>query len=271
MANLRVGAAEVKRPGFPSLPADAHLLYQLVRRDFRTRFTGSALGFAWAIIQPLSLVLLYWFVFTVMIRMPRVVGGSGSDYVLYLISGLLPWIGFSEGITRGTTAIVENGAMVRRLPLKSDLLVVVPNVTAVIFSLIGMALFLGAVIYRGEDLSMLWLLPFALGLQFLLQLGISWILATLYVFLRDVAQVLGFLLSILFYLSPILYRIEGPYEHIFVWNPLTPLLGLFRSALTGAALPGVASIVFLLVAIFVLFSGGLWFFRRARGTMVDLI
>lgn len=271
MANLGIGAAEVKRIGFPRLSSNAHLLYQLVRRDFRTRFTGSALGFAWAVLQPLSLVVLYWFVFTVMIDMTRLGGASGSDYVLYLISGLLPWIGFSEGVMRGTVAVVENGAMVRRLPMKSDLLVVVPNVTASVFSLIGISLFLIAMIYRGGDLSGLWLLPFAVLLQFLLQLGLSWILATLYVFLRDVVQVLGFLLSILFYLSPILYTIEGSFEHIFVWNPLTPLLGLFRSALIGAPLPGVASIVFLLTAIFALFSGGLWFFRRARGTMVDLI
>lgn len=269
MTNLSVGAPEVKRHGIPRLGPDAHLLYQLVRRDFRVRFTGSMLGFAWAVIQPLSLVALYWFVFTVMI--PRVPGASESGYVLYLISGLLPWIGFNEGVMRGTTAIVENAPMVRRLPLKSDLLVVVPNVTAMIFSLIGIGLFVAVLAARGEMSGMLWLLPFAIGLQFLLQLGLSWILSTLYVFLRDVVQVLGFVLSILFYLSPILYRIEGPFQHIFAWNPLTPLLGLFRSALTGEAIPPLASIVFLLAILFVVFSGGLWFFRRARGTMVDLI
>lgn len=270
MANLSAGAAEVKHALVSRLSTDAHLLYQLVRRDFRTRFTGSMLGFAWAVLQPLSLVVLYWFVFTVMIRIPKF-GDGGSDYVLYLISGLLPWIGFNEGIMRGTTAIVENGAMVRRLPFKSDRLVIVPNVTAIVFSLIGLAVFILALAWRREDLSGLWLLPFALTIQFLLQLGISWVLATLYVFLRDVVQVLGFLLSIIFYLSPILYRIEGTLEHIFVWNPLTPLLGLFRSSLIGAPLPGLASIVFLLTVTFVVFSCGLWFFRRARGTMVDLI
>lgn len=271
VANLRIGAAEVKREALGRISSDTHLLYQLVRRDFRIRFTGSALGVFWAVLQPLSLVILYWFVFTVMIPVPRLPGASGSDYVLYLISGLLPWIGFSEGVMRGTTAIVENGSMVRRLPFRSELLVVVPNVTASIFSVIGIGLFAAFLLYEGRSLSGIWLLPFALLLQFMLQLGLAWVLATLHVFLRDVVQVLGFLLSIIFYLSPILYRIEGPFEHIFVWNPLTPLLGLFRSALIGAPLPGVASIVFLMTVIFALFSGGLWFFRRARGTMVDLV
>ena len=209
--------------------------------------------------------------FTVIIDVPRMGGVGGTEYVLYLVSGLLPWMGFGEGVMRGTTAIVENGAMVRRLPMKSDRLVIVPNITALVFAMIGMALFVLALAWRGESLAGLWLLPFALMMQFLLQLGVSWVLATLYVFLRDVIQVLGFLLSVIFYLSPILYRIPGPLEHIFVWNPLTPLLGLFRSALIGEPLPGLASIVFLLTVTFGVFSCGLWFFRRARGTMVDLI
>src|SRR5687768_17261062 len=124
-----------------------HLLLELVRRDFSTRFTGSALGVVWAVLQPLSLVVLYWFVFTVIFpatgggkfRAADLAGGE-SSYAIFLIAGLIPWLGFNEGILRGTTSIVENGTLVRRLTFRSELLVVVPNVSAMIFELIGLGL-----------------------------------------------------------------------------------------------------------------------------------
>lgn len=252
-----------------SATENLHLLHQLIRRDFTARFTGSALGLAWAILQPLSLVTLYWFVFTVFI--PRGPGAQDGEYVYFLIAGLVPWIGFSEGMMRSTTSVVDNAAIVRRLVFRSEYLVVVPNVSAILFELIGLGLFLLFLAVSARLSPMLWLLPVPILLQFALQTGIGWLLAALYVFFRDLNQVLGFLLSILFYLSPILYGVSPRLEVFFNWNPLTPLLGLFRSALLGSALPPPASIVFLVVVAFLAFVGGLTVFRRTRPAIADLI
>jgi lipopolysaccharide transport system permease protein len=255
--------------------ATLHLLRELIRRDINARFTGSALGLAWAVLQPLSLVLLYWFVFTFMIPGGRLGlgAGSGSDvpYIHFLIAGLLPWLGFHEGLMRSTTSIVENSGIVRRLPLRSELLVVVPNASAMVFQGVGLALFLIALALSGGSLRSLWILPVALALQFLLQLGIGFMLAATYVFFRDLAQVLGFVLSILFYLSPILYPVAGRFEKYFFWNPLTALLGLFRSALLGSPLPDAASIVFLGIVVAASMVAGLFGYRRVQPTLVDLI
>jgi lipopolysaccharide transport system permease protein len=243
------------------------------------RFTGSALGVAWAILQPLSLVVLYWFVFTVVfpasgsagrIR-PNDLAGGGESYVLFLICGLIPWLGFNEGVIRGTTSIVENAALVRKLTFRSELLVVVPNVSAILFELIGLTLFLIYLALQGRSLWSLWLLPVAILLQLALQVGISWILATVHVFFRDVLQVLGFVLSIVFYLSPILYAVPRMWEKFFAWNPLTPLLGLIRSAILSSPLPSVGSIVLLLTVAVAAFALGLALFRRAQPSLADLI
>jgi len=240
-----------------------------VKRDFTARFTGSALGIFWAILQPLSLVVLYWFVFTYMFS--RGPGARDNDYIFFLISGLLPWLGINEGVVRSTTSIVENAPMVRRLAFRSELLVVVPNASALIFEVIGLALFLGFLLMRGATPRLIWLLPFALVLQFSVQVGLGWILAATYVVFRDLLPILGFLLSVAFYLSPILYPVAGRFEKFFLWNPMTPLLGLFRSAMLSAALPTIGSLVFLLVVATALFFGGLTFFRRAQATLADLI
>ena len=197
---------------------------------------------------------------------------AGDDrYIDFLIAGLLPWLGINEGIIRSTTSIVENASIVRRLSVKSELLVVVPNASALIFETIALALFGIILVLRGFPPHLMWLLPVALVIQFALQVGVGWFLAASYVFFRDLMPMLGFILSIVFYLSPILYRVVGKFEQIFLWNPMTPLLGLFRSAMLTEALPNARSLVFLVGVTAVLFTGGLAFFRRAQGTLADLI
>jgi len=245
-------------------------LRELVKRDFHARFTGSALGVFWAVLQPLSLVILYWFVFTFMFT-PRGAPGSDTNYIYFLIAGLLPWLGINEGVMRSTTSIVENAPMVRRLAFRSELLVVVPNASAMIFEVIALGLFGGFLILRGAPPRLAWLLPLALALQFVVQVGVGWFLAATYVFFRDLTPILGFVLSVVFYLSPILYPVAGRFERFFIWNPMTPLLGLFRSALLSSAIPGAGSLVFLVAVAAAVFAGGLMFFRRAQPTLADLI
>jgi lipopolysaccharide transport system permease protein len=248
---------------------DLHLLRELIKRDLAARFTGSGLGLFWAILQPAAMVGVYWFVFSFMI--PSKVGG-GDTYLYFLISGLIPWFAISEGLTRSMTSIVENGPMVRKIPLRSELLVVVPNATAAVFELIAFILFTIAMTFvRGWPRG-LWLLPIAILLQLFLQVAIGLALAATYVFLRDLGQVLGFVLAIVFYLSPILYYpAAGRFQAIFAFNPLTPLLGLFRAAVLGAALPPATSIVLLLFVAAALFVASFSFFRRAQRVFADLI
>src|SRR5882724_11160224 len=162
----------------PKTYKNLHLLRELVKRDFHARFTGSVLGVLWAVLQPLSLVILYWFVFTyVFTRGPAT---DNKSYIDFLIAGLLPWLGLNEGIIRSTTTIVENAPMVRRLAFRSELLVVVPNASAMIFETVGLVLFSAFVLIRGGTPRLLWLLPFALVLQFSVQVGLGWFLAATY-------------------------------------------------------------------------------------------
>lgn len=265
--------ATVSSPVAPpeaTVTKNLNLLRELIKRDLAARFTGSALGLFWAVLQPAILIAVYWFVFTFMI--PVQSANGKNDYMFFLIAGLIPWFAINEGIMRAMTSIVENGAIVRRLPLRSELLVIVPNASAVIFEAIAIILFITAVtVVRGWP-GGVWVLPLALALQLLLQIGLSLFVAATYVFFRDLGQLLGFVLSIVFYLSPILYPARGSrFETLFAWNPLTPLLGLFRSAVVGEPLPAVPSIVFLVVIATIVTAGSIAFFRRVQPMLVDLV
>lgn len=258
-----------KRNGQGIWSRTGFLLWQLVQRDLKSRFTGSILGVSWAIFQPLSLVLCYWFVFTKMI--PRSTQAATEGYVLFLISGLVPWLGFADAVSRATPSLVENSPMVRKLTFQSEILVVTPCVTALLFELVGLVLFIIYVLVIEGSLWGLWILPFALAIQLALQVGISWILSVLHVLFRDVMQVLGFVLAMGLFLSPIFYSAKGKYEFFFQWNPMTPLLGLFRSALLEDPLPPAFSIVFLLVVAASIFTAGYVFIRRAQPNLADLL
>jgi len=202
---------------------------------------------------------------------PRAFGTDQGSYIHFLVAGLLPWLAIAEGINRSATSIVDNSSMVQRMAFHTELLVVVPNASAILLELVALVL---AIVFATFDRGlsqMLWVLPLALLLQFGLQLGIGWMVAVMQVFFRDVAQVLGFALTILFYLSPILYPPSKRFETIFAWNPMTPLVGLFRSAMLAAPLPSTASIVFLVVVVVTMLALGLVIFRRAEATLADFV
>lgn len=219
--------------------------------------------------QPLGLILVFWFVFSTLVPM-RAAGGQGS-YIYFLVAGLVPWLGIAEGLNRSASSIIDNSAMVRRMAFRTELLVVVPNASAMLLELVGLLIALALSMFGHGVSRRLWVLPFALVLQFGLQLGVGWVVAVMQVFFRDVAQVLGFALTIVFYLSPILYPPSARFEAIFAWNPLTPLVGLFRSAMLDSPLPSASSIVFLMVVVATVLAFGLLIFRRAEATLADYV
>ena len=263
----------------PAIFRNFHLFRKLVARDLTMRFTGSVLGLAWAILQPLCLVALYWFVFTNLIGFAPGRSGVRYSYIEFLIAGLLPWLGISEGVIRSTTSIVDNAPLVRKLPMNAGMLVLVPNASALVFQAIALALFAIVLVVRGMPPRAIWLLPLALILQFVLQSGVGLILATAHVFVRDVTHIVGFALSIIFYLSPILYPVVARFAWFFEWNPLTPLLGLYRRSLlegvpgagTMAPLPAMTSFVYLTAVAVAILLAGAALMRRAQSELVDLI
>lgn len=238
------------RQGQRVTATDLSLLFRLVRRDLEARFAGSVLGLGWAIVHPLANIALYWVVFGLLLGGGRFGdAGQGDSYAQFLIAGLLPWMGFQEAIMRSSSSILENGVILKRIPFKSQLLVAVPTVTALLFEIVGLTLFIGILLVMGHSFSRsILLLPVAILLQAVFQLGLGMLLAPVVTLFRDILQVLGFVLYALFFLSPVLYPVRAGWEILFQWNPVTPLIGLFRATVLGGPLPSIGSIVYLLLA-----------------------
>lgn len=259
------------------------LLRELVKRDFQGRYAGSLLGLLWSFVQPLWLLLLYTFVFSTVMKVP-LHGERTENFAIFLFCGLLPWTAIHEGVLRSTTAVTDNAALVKKLSFPSQILVLAVVLAALLHEAIAFAVFLLILAVTGElAWTSLPLLLLALPLQVALTLGLGLLLASVHVFFRDTAQVLGMLFTGWFFLTPIVYPLslvsegyswrgmELPLRGLIQLNPLTALVGLYRQALLGASPPATSGLVSLAAgACGALLLGG-WLFRRWRPAFVDEI
>jgi ABC-2 type transport system permease protein len=259
----------VKRPTF--------LLRELVARDLRARYSGSAFGFLWAFVHPLWQLVLLGTVFSVILRIP-LTGERTSSFAAFLFAGLIPWMALQEGVTRGATVITENAQLVKKMRFPSQILVQAVVVSALIHSGIALVVFTVLQAFRGElaPAALPWLLA-GTGGQLLVTCGLALAAAALQVYLRDVVQATGLVLSALFYLTPIVYT-----EHFatsrdvvpglaawLAFSPFSTLVRLYRSFLISSDPPSWAGLAVLYATGIVLLAVGTAIFRRLSPGFAD--
>ena len=255
------------------LAGRAFLLRELVVRDWRSRYAGSALSFLWAFAQPAAQLLLFTFVFATVLRLPGT--GRPGDFATFLFCGLLPWIGINEGLQRSATAFTEGAFLLRKHRFPAALLVVSTVLAAMIQQLAAGAIFLVVILVsRGLAWERLLVWPLLLMIQASLAVGLGLALAVGQVLLRDVAQALGIALTCWFYATPIVYPsslVPESWHWLLVANPLAALVDAHRWMLLGDAAPSAGDFAVLVPLAVVAPLLGLWLYRRLRPTLSDEI
>ncbi len=250
------------------------LLKELVKRDFQGRYAGSVLGFAWSLVQPLWQIVLFTFVFSTVLKVSPA-GTRTGHFAIFLCGGLLPWTALHEGVLRASTAVTDNASLVKKLRFPTEILVLAVVLAALLHQAIAAAVFVAALVFVGEfSWGGLPLLLLAVPLQLALTLGLGLVLAAVHVFFRDTAQLLGMVLNVWFYLTPIVYPLALVPPRFRSWlelNPLTTLVELYRRAFLGGELTVVPGTARLAVAAVVLVLLGFWLFRSLKPAFVDEI
>ena len=252
------------------------LLKELIKRDFQARYAGSVLGFFWSFALPIWQLLLFTFVFAEIMGLRLNIELELTDnFGIFLFCGLLPWMAINEGITRASTAIVDNAAVIKKARLPLMTLVLAPAASALVHEGIAATVFVVLLAVLG-DLGWLSLpmLLIALPLQLALTVGIGLLACAIHTFFRDTAQVLGMLMMGWFYLTPIVYSFNMIPERaapVLALNPLAPLVGLYRQALLGGELIWVDGTGTLMLTAAVVLSLGLWLFGRLEQFFVDQV
>lgn len=250
------------------------LIGTMVRRDVLGRYRGSFGGTFWTVLNPLLLMLTYFFVFGMVLRTRFPNDPSRSGFVLYFLAGMLPWLAVSEAAGRAPTVMLEHRNFVKKLVFPVETLPVNLVTAGLVSEVFGVALFLVAsFLARGfVPLSILWL-PLLLIPQILLTAGICWFLAALGVFVRDLAQINGFLLTLWFFLTPICYpesSLPAPALRLLSKNPMFVLVSGYRALLEGRApaLGAYGKLCLVAGAVFIL--GHAWFYKL-RKSFADMI
>ena len=242
------------------------LIRVMVRRDILGRYRGSFGGAFWTVISPLLLMLTYFFVFGVVLRDKTT---SRSEFALYFLAGMLPWLAFSEAAGRSPNVMLEHRNFVKKLVFAVETLPVNLVVSGLVTELFAILLFCGFLLaFRGGlSASILWL-PVLLIPQILFTAGISWFLAALGAFVRDLGQIMGFILTIWFFLTPICYRaasLPGWAAAVLPKNPIYVLVNGYRAILLENHAPAfgpVWKLWLLAAAVFVL--GHAWFYKLRK-------
>jgi lipopolysaccharide transport system permease protein len=251
------------------------LIFQLVKRDFQQRYVGSAAGWLWGLIHPLVLLAIYTFIFSICLKTPLGPGEVTKSYSLYLLSGMLPWLLFNETVLRSSGSIVEQANLITKTMFPSEIVPVSIFLSSLISHLLAVALFVIVVgVTQGRlpspTIAMLPVIMFLLGL---FAVGIGWIVASLQVYLRDTVQVVMVVLSVWYWITPIMIpratfpvdRFPKTVHAVLFANPLVYIVGTYRQMLLGDTLPwrdiGIAAAFGL--SAFVI--GGLFFRHLKRG------
>jgi ABC-type polysaccharide/polyol phosphate export permease len=251
-----------------------YTLLSLVRRDFKIRYALTSLGFGWTVVQPLIQLLLYTFVFSVIMRVQFRPGENAGSFVLYVMSGFLPYMALAEGIHRASTCLSENRNLINKAIFSAEVLPTVGVMSAAITEIIGLILLIGLSGVLGVHLSAwLILLPTLVLLRLTLTLGFAWLISVLSVFFRDLKQFLNLLLTTWMFLTPIYYPAEAVPQALKPWlqiNPLYHLIAAYRAVILEASSPlsMMPALIIWAVAILII---GLWFFRKTINRAKDFL
>ena len=246
-------------------------MYFLTWRDIKVRYKQTALGVAWAIIQPLSTMIVFSLFFGRLAKMPS----EGVPYPLFSLAALVPWTFFANGLTQSANSVVTNQNLVTKIYFPRLAIPIATVLAGALDFVLTFVLLLALMLYYGVPLSpnVLWVVPLSL-LALVTALGVGFWLAALNVQYRDVRYTVPFLVQLWLFATPIAYPsslLSEPWRTVYALNPMAGVVEGFRWALLGTnAAPGAMILVSSLAAL-VIALGGALYFRRMEQTFADVV
>ncbi len=236
------------------------LIKNLVISDLKTKYSGSVLGFAWSMLNPLMMMIVLYFVFSNVFKFTQ------EHFALYILIGLTGWRFFAIGTTSAMASIVGKASLVTKIRIPREVLTISVVLSALISSLLEFLVLIPLLIILGAYLSpVVIIFPVLHIIYFFLIYGISLALASLYVYYRDLNQIWDVLLQIGFFLSPIVYPvtlIPKNYISYYMLNPVTRLIQMYRDVLLFNRIPSSSDLGFVMLSGFIIFILGSMLFRK---------
>lgn len=257
-----------------------HLTFQMTKREVIGRYRGSVLGLLWSFLNPLMMLSVYTFVFSVVFKSRWGISPPGTEesktmFAIMLFTGLIVHAVFAEVINRSPSIVLSNVNYVKKVVFPLEILPIVTLGAALFHGLVSLSvLILAYCIFQGVPHLTVLLAPLVMLPLIILTLGLAWILASLGVYLQDVGQTTGIITTIMLFLSPVffpLHSLPQQYQTVILLNPLTFIIEQMREIIVWGRMPDFMGLgIYLIVSLFIAAAGYAWF-QKTRSGFADVL
>lgn len=240
------------------------LLKSNVKKEIRGKYKGSFLGILWSFINPLLMVLVYAIVFPYLLRVNQ------DNYLIFLIVGIIPWNFFTTVIAQGTTSVLVNAGIIKKVYFPREILPISVATSGIVNFFISCIIMFIFIIFSGIGLSKYaLLLPVIAIIQYILSLGLIFITSAVNIYIRDLEYIVNFLMNMLFYATPIIYSLDmfpAKFRWVLNINPMATIIGAYRDILYYQQMPDLLSLLIVtIVSLAVLLFGYIIFRKLEKG------
>ena len=229
---------------FKNLYTYRELLKSSVKKDIGGKYKHSFLGVLWSFINPLLQIMVYAIVF------PLIMRNNQEHYTLFLCSALIPWTFFSSTVIRSSFTMIENGNILKKVYFPREILPISIVTSEAINFIISTIIIIGFAVFEGVGFSKyLIFYPLVLIVQYILLIGIALIVSSITVFVRDLQHIIGVIIQLLFYATPIVYAtnsIPDSFSWILKFNPMTYIIDGYRSMFYSHTMPNIKALLIVL-------------------------
>lgn len=237
-----------------------HLTLKLAMSEFKLRYKNSVLGFFWSLLEPLMMLIVLYVIFTNLMRV------NVEYYQLFLLMGIVSWNLVSRGTSMSLNSILGKPSLVQKVYFPREVLVISSCITALLMSLLEFVVFAAFMIFFKviPSITIIYF-PIVLAVEFLLILGVSFGLAALNVYYRDVQHIWAVVLQAGFFAAPIIYPISiipENYVWIIMLNPMTRIIDMLRGSVIYSNVPASGDLIYIIVSAFLLLIVGYAIFAK---------
>ena len=260
---------------FATIGRNWSLIQAMVERDIHARYKGSFGDIFWTVLQPVLLMMTYIFVFSVVLN-SKIEGDPGpAGYALFFLCGMMPWLAFSESMSRAPFIVWEHRNFVKKLLFPVEILPVNITISGLVTAAMAFIVYLFFMMAAKGHLqwSMTWL-PVVIIPQILFTMGMCWLMAVAGVFIRDLTQINGFILTLWFFLTPICYSDKSLPQQampLFRRNPMYAFVRAYRLILLEGRAPEFEPMLKMTLFSIFLFFFGHWLFKRMKRQFPDIV